>query len=100
MKHQADVVPAHRRSRHDHRVTRKASFLRIDCEFQPRRFGNSFDGNDLPQRRPNLTRLAREVLHADASRSFRLESAVLGLVSLVCAWPIGIMIHEVYRLLK
>ena len=37
---------------------------------------------------------------ADASRSFRLEAAVLGLVTLVCVWPIAIMIGEVIRLLK
>ncbi len=36
----------------------------------------------------------------DASRSFRLETAVLGFVTLVCAWPIAIMIREVIRLLK
>ncbi len=100
MKHQADVAPAHGSSRHEHRAPRKPSFLRIDCEFQHRRFGNSFDGSELPGRRPNFTRLAREVLLVDGSRSFRLESAVLGFVSLVCAWPIAVMIHEVYRLLK
>ena len=100
MKPQPDAAAPHGLSRHDHRPRFRTSFPRIDCEFQHRRFGNSFDGSELPGRRPNFTRLAREVLRADASRSFRLESAVLGFVSLVCAWPIAIMIHEVYRLLK
>jgi len=39
-------------------------------------------------------------LRADASQSFRLESAVLGFVTLVAAWPIAVMIHEVIRLLR
>ena len=35
-------------------------------------FDGSFGGNDTPWRRPNFTALAKEVLRADASRSFRL----------------------------
>ena len=70
----------------------------IEWDFQTRRFGNSF-GSDLPERRPGFSALAKEVLRADASQSFRLESAVLGLVTLVSAWPIAIMIQEVIRLL-
>jgi hypothetical protein len=72
------------------------------AEYQPRHDGppgggGAFDGDP---RRPGFTRLASEVLRADASRTFRLETTVLGLVTLVSAWPIAIMIHEVIRLLK
>jgi hypothetical protein len=70
------------------------------CEFQPRRGGGfSFDGGG-PARRPNFSRLAREVLRADASRTFAIETAVLGLITIVSFWPIAIMIHQVYRLLR
>ena len=100
MKHQAEVGPVHRPSRHDGRARRTRAFPRIDCAFQPRRFGNSFDGSDSPRRRPGFTLLTREVLLTDASRSVRLETAVLGFVSLICAWPIVIMIHEVIRFLR
>jgi hypothetical protein len=71
----------------------------LEWGFQARRFGSFFGGGDSPQRRPGFNALAKEVLRADSSRSFRLESAVLGLVALVSAWPIAIMIHEVIRLL-
>ena len=100
MKPQPDAAALPKLSHHDGRQRRATSFPRIDCEFQPRRFGNSFDGSDWPRRRPGLSQLTREVLRADASRRFRLETAVLGFISLVCAWPIAVMIHEVYRLLK
>lgn len=100
MKHEPDVATARWMSRHDRRHGRKTLFPRIVCELQPRRRFDSFGDSDLPRRRPGFSRLAREVLRTDASRSFRLESAVLAFVSLVCAWPIAIMIHEVYRLLK
>gem|GEM_PF-6081252 len=70
------------------------------CDFQPNRFDGRFGGGGLPWRRPNFSRLATEVLRADASRSFRVESAVLGFVSLVAAWPIAVMLHEVIRLLR
>ena len=100
MKPQPDAAALRELSHHDRRPRRTTSFPRIDCEFQPRRFGNSFDDSDWPRRRPGLSQLTQEVLRADASRSFRLETAVLSFVALVCAWPIAIMIHEVYRLLK
>lgn len=87
-------------SRYDRRNRGDDSFPRVNFEFQPDRFGGSFGGDDSPSRRPGFTGLAKEVLRADASRSFRLESAVFGLVTLVCAWPIGLMIHEVIRLLR
>jgi len=86
-------------SRHDRVVPEQIPGLRITCEFQPNRFGD-FGGGGLPWRRPNFSRLATEVLRADASRSFRVESAVLGFVSLVAAWPVAVMIHEVIRLLR
>ncbi len=87
-------------ARHEERGRRRGLVAGLVVEFQPpRRGGLDFDSGE-PARRPNFTRLASEVLRADASRSFRLETAVLGFVSLVCAWPIAIMIHEVYRLLK
>jgi hypothetical protein len=87
-------------SRYDRSARRADSFLKLDSEFQPRRFGGSFGGSGLPWRRPGFSRLAREVLRSDASRTFGVETAVLGLVTLVSAWPIAIMIHEVIRLLK
>jgi len=99
MKPQAHSLTARRFSRHDRLPERKASILLPDCEFQPGRFDRWFGGNDSPWRRPNFNRLAKEVLRADASRRFRLEMAVLGFVTLISAWPIAIMIHEVIRLL-
>lgn len=90
---------ARRFSRHDLLPTRKATMLRPDFEFQPRRFDGWFGGNDPPWGRPNFNRLAKEVLRADASQRFRLETAVLGFVTLISAWPIAIMIYEVIRLL-
>jgi hypothetical protein len=100
MKPDPSVTPSRWLSRYDRRDRGDESFPRVAFEFQPRRFGGSFGWSDSPQRRPGLSRLAREVLLADASRSFRLEAAVLGLVSLVCVWPIAIMIGEVVRLLR
>jgi len=76
------------------------SFPRIEFGFQVGDFGGSGGGDSWPRRRPGFTRLAREVLRAEASRSFRLEAAVLGLVTLVAAWPIAVMIQEVIRLLR
>jgi len=87
-------------SRYDHRPGVRGRFPRLAIGFQPRRFDGSFGGNDLPWRRPNFTGLAKEVLRADASRSFRLESAVLAFVTIVSALPVAVMIHEVIRLLK
>lgn len=99
MKHEPDVASPRWPSRHEPRPRRAPSFPHIDCEFQPRRFGHSFDGSEPPRRRPNFNRLAAEVLRA-ASRIFQLETAILGLVSLTCAWPMAVMIREVYLILK
>jgi hypothetical protein len=99
MKPLLDVAPSRWLSRYDRRAPTRGPFPRLDVDFQPRHFDGSFGGN-LPWRRPNFTGLAKEVLRADASRSFRLESAVLGFVTIVTAWPVAIMIHEVIRLLK
>jgi hypothetical protein len=100
MKPNPDAAPVRWLSRYDRPNRGDNSFPRVDFEFQPRRFGGFFGGGDSPSRRPGFTGLAKEVLRADASHSFRLESAILGFVTLVCAWPIAIMIHEVIRLLK
>src|SRR4029450_1170160 len=100
MKPLLDVVPSRWLSRYDRRPSKRGRFPRLAIDFQPRRFDGSFGGNDSPWRRPNFSRLAKEVLRADASRSFRLESAVLAFVMIVSAWPVAIMIHEVIRLLK
>lgn len=99
MKHKPDASTARWLARYDRPPRRQISFPRTDCAFQPRRFGDSFGDSDLP-RRPDFSRLAREVLGNDASRRFTLETAVLGFVALVSAWPVVVMIHEVYRLLK
>ena len=100
MKPDPSVASARWLSRYDLLDGRDDSFPRIVAEFQPRRFGDSFGGSGLPWRRPGFSSPTWGVLMADASRSFRLEAAVLGLVSLVCAWPIVIMIGEVIRLLR
>lgn len=100
MKPSPKISPARWLSRYDRLVQDGDSFPYLDAEFQPRRFGGSFGGGGLPWRRPGFSRLAREVLRSDASRTFGLETAVLGLITLVSLWPIGVMIHEVIRLLK
>lgn len=100
MKAGQKVAPNRWLSRYDRTPQPVTSFPRVENEFQPRRFGVSFGGNDGPGRLPNFTRLAREVLRSDASKSFRVETAVLGFVSLVAAWPVAMMIHEVFRLLR
>src|SRR5690348_12392634 len=79
----------------DHRTT-----LLLEWNFQAPRFGRSFGGGDSPQRRPGFSALAKEVLRPDTNRRFRLETAVLGLVAVISAWPIATMIHEVIRLLQ
>ena len=99
MKSNLEVAPARRFSREDRSEKHAASFPRIEFGFQVGDFGGSGGGNSWPRRRPGFSRLAREV-RADASRRFRLESAVLGLVTLVAAWPIAVMIQEVIRLLR
>jgi hypothetical protein len=100
MKPKPSVASAKWLSRYDRLNRGDDSFPRFAFEFQPRRFGGSFGGSDSPWRRPGFSLLANEVLRADASRSFRLEAAVLGFVTLVCAWPIAVMIREVVRLLR
>ena len=100
MKLLLDVGRSRWLSRYDRRPAARDRFLPLAIDFQPRRFDGSFGGNDAPWRRPNFSGLAKEVLRADASRSFRLESAVLAFVTIVSAWPVAVMIHEVIRLLK
>jgi hypothetical protein len=100
MKSGPKVAPNRWLSRYDRPLHCATSFPPLENEFHPGRFGVSFGGNDGPGRLPNFSRLAREVLHSDASKSFRVETAVLGFVSLVAAWPIAMMIHEVVRLLR
>jgi hypothetical protein len=100
MKPLLDVGRSRWLSRYDHGPAARGRFPRLAIDFQPRRFDGSFGGNDLPWRRPNFSGLAKEVLRSDASRGFRLESAVLAFVTIVTAWPVAIMIHEVIRLLK
>jgi hypothetical protein len=100
MKPLLDVDRSRWLSRYDRRPGARGRFPRLAIDFQPRRFDGSFGGNDLPWRRPNFSGLAKEVLGADASRSFRLESAVLGFVTIVSGWQVVVMIHEVIRLLK
>lgn len=86
-------------SRYDDPNRRGGSFPRISYHYQPRREDLTFGGGQ-PVRRPGFSRLARQVLRADASRTFGLETAVLGFVALVSAWPIAQMIGEVVRLLR
>lgn len=100
MKPNLKVASARRFSRDDRLDNQGASFPRIEFSFQIGDFGDSDGGGSWPPRRPGFTRLAREVLRTDASQSFRLESAVLGFITLVAAWPIAVMIHEVIRLLR
>lgn len=101
MKFKHEVESAGWLSRYDRpKRRRQLCAAGVVFDFQPRREGDfNFDGGG-PARRPGFSRLAREVLLADASRSFRLETAVLGLISLVSAWPIAVMIGEVIRLMK
>jgi hypothetical protein len=100
MKPSRDFGRIGRSSRDDRLEPNRASRLILDCDFQPRRFGDYFGGYGRPWRRPGFNALAREVLRADASRTFRLETAVLGFITLVVAWPVAVMIYEVIRLLK
>ena len=100
MKPLLDVDRSRWLSRYDRPPAARGLFPHLKVDFQPRRFDGSFGGDFSPWRRPNFTGLAKEVLRADASRSFRLESAVLAFVTIVSAWPVAVMIHEVIRLLK
>jgi hypothetical protein len=85
-------------SRYDEISPRRQQLLWVQADFQAPRFGDFFGGGDSPRRRPDFGAFAKEV-RADASRRFRLESAMLGLVALVSAWPIAMMILEVIRFL-
>jgi hypothetical protein len=87
-------------SHYDDPNRRGDSFPCIAFEYQPRQDGGSTFGGGAPAPRPGFSRLANEVLRSDASRSFGVETAVLGLVTLASAWPIALMIREVIRLLK
>ena len=87
-------------SRYDDPNRRGGSFPRIAFEYQPRRGSDSTFGRGSSARPPGFTRLANEVLRSDASRSFGVETAVLGFITLVSAWPIAMMIREVIRLVK
>jgi hypothetical protein len=100
MKSNLEVAPTRRFSRDDRSEKQSSSFPPIEFRFQPGGFGGSGGGNSWPPRRPGFNRLAREVLRAHASQSFRIESAILGLVTLAAAWPIAVMIHEVIRFLR
>ena len=99
MKPQLSPSPARWLSQYDRTPSDRPSVPLRAWDFQPPRFGDSFGGSDLPRRRPNFSALAKEVLRSGASQSFRIESAILGLVALVSAWPIAVMIREVIRLL-
>jgi hypothetical protein len=100
MKPRSEVDCVRWLSHHERRGRRLHSAPDVDFLFQAPRFGGRFGGDGSPPRRPNFTGLAKEVLRADASRSFRIEAAVLGLISIVAAWPVIMMIHEVIRILK
>ena len=101
MKFSHEVESVKRLSCYDDLNKRRGSFPAMVFEFQPRGGGGfNFDGGGPARRRPGFSQLAREVLRSDASRTFGLETAVLGFVTLVSLWPVGIMIHEVIRLLR
>src|ERR1700748_1031670 len=100
MKPKLNVTSAWRLSHYDRPADDGVSFPPVEFGFQIGDFGGANGGGGWPRRRPGFTSLAREVLRADASRSFRLETTVLGFITLVAAWPIAVMIHEVIRLLK
>ena len=99
MKPNHQVESAKRLSRYDDPNRRGGSFPRIVFEYQARREGSTF-GSGQPVRRPGFSLLAREVLGANASRTFGRETALFGFVTLVSAWPLAVMIREVIRLLK
>jgi hypothetical protein len=100
MKPQLGLASVRSFSHYERRSERRGLLLAGEFHFQAPRFGGSFGGDGSSWRRPNFTGLAKEVLRADASRSFRIEAAVLGLITLVAAWPIIMMIHEVIRILQ
>ena len=89
-------------SRHDEPGRRSPSFPRIEYQFHAGwgRGPNGYSfGDGAPARRSALNRLTQEALGSDANRSFRIETAVLALITIVSAWPIAIMISAVIRLL-
>ena len=92
--------PPRRWARHDRLHRPRNPFRSHRSRFQAPRDGGFYYGDGEPKRRTSFSLLTDQVLRAEASRSFRIESAVLLLVSIVSAWPIVIMIHEVIRLLK
>ncbi|HEY3600586.1 MAG TPA: hypothetical protein VGK72_01370 [Chthoniobacterales bacterium] len=100
MKPSRNLGRIRRWSRDDRLEASRAPRLALDCDFQPPRFGDYFGGYERPWRRPGFSALAREALRADASRTFVLETTVLGFITLVAAWPIAVMIHEVIRFLS
>lgn len=100
MKPVFSAEPPRRLARHDHTRARHDPLPAISHRYQPPRDGGFYYGDGEPKRRTSFSLLTDQVLREDASRSFRLESAVLALVSLVSAWPIAVMIHEVIKLLK
>ena len=97
MKLNDQIESVKRLSRYDDPNRRGGSFPRITFEYQPRRGSNSTFGGGSSARPPGFSRLANEVLRSDASR---VETAVLGFITLVTAWPIAMMIREVVQLLK
>jgi hypothetical protein len=90
-------------SHYDAPDRRSVPFPQVECRFQKGwRKGpgdSSFDA-PAPRGRSAFNRLTQEVLRSDASRSFRIETALLALITLISAWPIAIMISLVIRLLK
>jgi hypothetical protein len=100
MKTNDQIESVKRLSRYDDPNRRGGSFPRITFEYQPRRGSDSTFGRGSSARPPGFTRLANEVLRSDASRSFGVETALLGFITLVSAWPIALMIREVIRLVK
>ena len=95
-----DLFPVRQSPHADQDERERGFFPAPEFGFQPRRFGDFFGGYGRPRRRPGFSALAWEVLRADASRTFPLETAVLGFITLVAAWPVAAMIREVIRLLK
>jgi hypothetical protein len=100
MKPQREFGPSRRRACHDGRDTARRSLIEIERNYHPGRFRNYFGGQGSPWRRPSFSSLAKEALRADANRTFALETAVLGFITVVSAWPIAIMIQEVIRLIR
>ncbi len=87
--------------RYDDPNRRGISQPHVEFNYQtPRPDRVTFGGGPPRPRRSNFSLLANEVLRSDASRSHPLEAALLAFVTLVSAWPMAVMIHEVVRLLR